>query len=404
MKKIKVLVIAPYFDKNVPGESWCTYMWVKGICERTEATVLSTHTKGWDPHGSAVQASKLVNWTHNTLTGRFSRIDHELKPHYIQFYFRARKWIKKRITEGFEYDIIHQINPVALRYPSPASGLGQKYILGPHAGSLETPTGFEKDCPEKQWFRKLRKLDAIRVRYDPILRRSFTQASLVMGVAPYLEEFLQPVPIQRFEIMAETGPDEISGEHTREYDQSGPLKLLFAGRIIRTKGVIDAIRAVAIASKSVSLSFDILGTGDMLEDCKRAVAEHGLGDIVTLHGRVSRNEVFKWYKRSEVFLFPSFREPSGTVVFEAMGFGLPLITSYNGGPGYVVTDECGIRVATDNPQQYAEDIAGAIVKLAKDKSIVRNMSKKAIDRINEVASWDNRLNRLVRFYEDLLDS
>lgn len=401
-RRIKVLLIAPYFDRETPGESWCTFKWVEQICKLCDTTVLTTHKEGWDSELSPVSAKELVNWTHPVLSGRLARLDWELKPHYLLFYSRARRWIRKAIKNGFEYDIVHQINPVALRYPSPVRNLGLPFITGPHAGSLETPKDFLEECPEGKLFRNLRKLDKWRIKYDPVLRNSFASASVVLGVAPYLKEFFSSVEINRFEIMAETGPEVIVDE-PRTYSSDGePLKLLFVGRIIRTKGVIDAIRAVALALKCCSVTLDIVGTGDMLDACIEESKRLGIEKHVIFHGRIPRTEVYECYRNSDVFLFPSFREPSGTVVFEAMGFGLPMITSANGGPGYAVTDECGIRIETVNPRQYASDLASAIIDLARNRLKLNKMSESALMRVNEIASWEQRGETLLSIYEDTL--
>ncbi len=400
---MNILLIAPFYDKNTPGESWCTFKWVEGISERANVTVLTSHGSGWTPDGSPTKARSVINWRHRPLKGKFARLGYELKPQYIKFYFLARKWIKDSLRQGVKFDLIHQINPVALRYPSPASGLGIPYILGPHAGSLPTPQGFTDECKEGLWYRRLRDLDGYRVKYDPWLRRSLSRAEVVLGVAPYIEQFLEPARIRRFILMAETGA-EIHNKTPKSLPPiERPLRLLFVGRVIRTKGILDAIRAVAIAKKSGSITLDVVGTGDLLDTCRAEAESLGIADIVRFHGRIPRSEVYEWYSRSDVFLFPSFREPSGTVVFEAMGFGLPLIVSSNGGPGYVVTPECGIRVEPGTPTQFAQDLAKAISKFTADRNLVPTLSRGAISRLEQVASWQGRVDRLFSIYTDVLN-
>ena len=67
-QRLKVLLIAPYYDKNTPGESWCTYKWVEQISERCDVTVLTSHRAGWDAGRSPIKAVEVVNWTHPVLT------------------------------------------------------------------------------------------------------------------------------------------------------------------------------------------------------------------------------------------------------------------------------------------------------------------------------------------------
>ena len=138
---MRLLLIAPYFDRQTPGESWSTYKWVQGLSAAHDTTVLTQHRAGWKQEESPVAATRIVNWTEPKFPGMNGRIAWELKPSYVPFYHRARQWIKAALRAGEKFDLVHQINPLALRYPSPAAGLGIPYVLGPLAGSLPTPQG-----------------------------------------------------------------------------------------------------------------------------------------------------------------------------------------------------------------------------------------------------------------------
>lgn len=398
---MKILLIAPFFDQTIAGESWSTYKWVEGICRHHEVTVLTTHKKTWDPTQSPIQAHEVVNWTDPEIPTVFARLNRELKPTYFLFYVRARSWLKKTLKTGRTFDLIHQINPLALRYPCPAQSLGQKYIMGPLAGSLTNQPGFNSGETDKQWYRKLRKLDSFRIRYDPALRRSYSGAELLLGVAPYVESIVAAARPKRFEIEGETGVDTISTKPISAPPPGSPLRLLYVGRIIRTKGVIDAVRAVAIARKTSNIRFDIVGAGDMLEACKAEAAKLELDDIVSFHGRIPRDQVDHWYRQAHVFLFPSFREPSGNVVFEAMGHGLPVIAANAGGPGYVVNTECGYIVEPESEINYPQNLASAITAIDSNRSQITTLSKNATCRMEKLALWDNKIQRLLKLYETL---
>lgn len=398
---MRILLIAPFYDADTAGESWSTFKWVEGICQRHEVTVLTTHKKSWDPQKSAVAAKEIVNWTDPSLPTAFARLNRELKPTYVLFYFRARKWIKRAIRDGRAFDLVHQINPLALRYPCPARGCGIPYLMGPLAGSLSNPNGFRTAAKDKQWYRKLRNLDAWRIKKDPWLRQTYSEAHTILGVAPYVAEVLKPAKIQNFVVASETGIESIDCTPKAAPSEGEPLKLLFVGRIIRTKGVIDAIRAVASARSEANITFDIVGTGDMDDECKQEAKSLGVEDIVTFHGRVPREQVNDWYQKSHVFLFASFREPSGNVVFEALGQGVPIITSTQGGPGYVVTDECGFRIKPENPEQYARDLALAIKQVYRRRNELPTLSQAAIQRMKTYALWDKKHEQLEEIYQSV---
>lgn len=399
---MRVLLIAPSYDAQTPGESWSTYKWVQGISARCETVVLTQHRRGWDPGKSPVAARQIVNWDEPNLPGLNGRIAWELKPGYLFFYRRARRWIKKALGRGERFDLIHQINPLALRYPSPARGLGVPYVIGPLAGSLATPEALRATTPEGQWYRKLRSLDSLRLRHDPWLRGTYAGAAAVIGVAPYVRDLLAPCQPARVELMAETGVEEITSTPKLPPAAGEPLRLLFVGRLIRTKGILEAIECVAQARSACNLTFDIVGTGDLAGECAKLIAQLGLDDIVRLHGRQPKEEVFRWYDRSHAFLFPSYREPSGNVVFEAMSRGLPVIASTIGGPGYVVTDACGFRVAPNTQEDFVRGLAAAVTRLSSQPEHFTGMSAAALQHIRDIAGWPAKTERMLTLYTDLV--
>lgn len=399
---MRVLLIAPQYDAEVPGESWSTYKWIQGISSQVETVVLTQHWPRWDASKSPVAAQQVVNWDEPAIPGLNRRITWELKPTYPLFYHRARKWIKEAQARGVVFDLIHQINPIALRYPCPARGLGVPYVIGPLAGSLPTPPAFRDDIAVSQWYRILRQFDWLRLRHDPWLRDSYSQAAAIIGVAPYIRDLLVPCNPRRFEIMAETGVDR-AGTAIKASPRPGqPLRLLFVGRLIRTKGILEAIESVALASRQCEVTLDVVGPGLMMNQCARLTRQLQATNIIKFHGPLSRADVFTWYEKSDVFLFPSWREPSGNVVFEALSQGLPVITSTIGGPGHVITDECGIRIAPTSRRQYVSDLASAIVALASDPSRLPALSAGALRRTAENALWPDKITRMLKLYRELL--
>lgn len=398
-RKLKVLLIAPFFDKGTPGESWSTYQWVERICRATTATVLTTHKPGWDAGRSPVSAHEFVNWTDFKLPKKLQRLDHELKPGYVLFYLRCRRWIKARLRKGEKFDLVHQISPLALRYPSPAAGLGLKVILGPLAGSLPNPPGFDAAATDRAWFRRLRNLDAFRFKHDPLVRKNFREARLVLGVAPYVRELLSDIPLRNFAVEGETGVEQIHFPAARERDPEAPLRLLYVGRIIRTKGLIDAIRALGTLRGRIAATFDILGDGDMRAECEEEVRKLGMTETITFWGRVPRDQVSEFYRKADLFVFPSFREPSGNVVFEALGSGLPVLTTNLGGPGHVVDDTCGIKVGAETPERFVANIAAALERVAQHRELLKTWSLGAVKRMEELAYWDRKVARVLGQYE-----
>lgn len=396
----RLLLMAPGCDPTDVGESWVGYQWVRRLASRHDVTVLTYYKSDRQPPSMALPGVKVVEWRDLPIVGRHERLNSLLKPGYAAFYVRARRWLRKALNEGAHFDLAHQVVPVAMRYPCPASGLGLPVVIGPVGGSLSTPPGFADDEGTSPWYQRLRAFDQIRLRYDPLLRRTYDTAACVMVIAPYALEALDCRRVRRFEILSETGLEQLP---TLEDREPGPVtRLLYVGRVIRSKGLHYVIRAMGRLDPDLAVALDVVGDGFDEAACRSAVMEMGLTERVTFHGQLPRSEVDAFYRDADIFVFPSYREPGGNVVFEAMGFGLPLIVSDVGGPGHVVDDTCGIRVHPRDPESFAADIADAIGRLAVDVDLRAQLGDGARRRVGAIGMWDGKVEQAEKIYADIL--
>jgi len=401
-RKLRVLAVAPYCDGQDVGEAWCASQWVKNLSKVADVTLLTMRRQGRVPTSEQLPNVTVIEWDDSAATARFERINSMLKPSYVAFYIRARKWIATALADGRKFDIAHQFTPIALRYPSPLTGFNIPYVIGPLAGSLKTPPGFETECRSSAWYTRLRSLDHWRLRRDRLLKRSYAGASALLGVAPYVGELLSHAKPQRFEVISELGVDELPAPRKRRM-KPGSLRLLHVGRGVRTKGLRDAIRAIALLPDKLDVCLDVAGCGEEIDICKAEALSLGIADQVNFLGQIQRSDVEKLYMQADAFLFPSFREPSGSVIFEALRHGLPVITIDRGGPGYVVDASCGLTVAANSPEQLARDLCTAIEQIAWDTDLRARLGEGSRERVQSIGLWRNKINWLVALYAELID-
>jgi glycosyltransferase involved in cell wall biosynthesis len=397
---LRLLISAPGCNRDDVGESWVAYQWVERLARRHDVTLLTYYKRDRVKPSVGLPGVRVVEWPEPPLIGRAERLNSLVKPGYFPFHVQARRWIKGALRAGERFDIAHQPVPVAMRYPSPFKGLGIPYVIGPVGGSLDSPPSFPASEDTAAWYVGLRNLDRWRMLHDPSLRGTYEQAACVLGIAPYVKEFLDGVRLARFEVMSETGVEALA-EPVDRSGRTGPVRLLFVGRLIRTKGARDAIRAMSlIGDRDVVL--DVVGEGFDREACERLVAELGLTGRVVFHGWQSREAVDGFYRAADVFVFPSYREPGGNVAYEAMAHGLPLIVNDRGGPGACVDDTCGIRVHADDPRQYAEDIAKAVIRLTDSPGLRLALGRGARERLADTGLWDSKVLAMEALYRDIL--
>jgi glycosyltransferase involved in cell wall biosynthesis len=397
---MRILLIAPTCDGEDVGESWFAFQWASRLALSHDVTLLTYHKRRRTPAARQLNGLRVIEWTEPPLVGRAERLNSMLAPGYLPFYLRARSWIRAALRRGERFDIVHQPVPEAMRYPCPAIGLGIPVVIGPVGGGLNSPAAFAAEETTDPWFMRLRGLDRLRLRHDPLLRRTYEGAACVLGIAQYVEESLRHLRIQRFEIMPDVGIDHVPPPVDRRR-RAGPVRALFVGRVVRTKGAREAIRAISMCAE-LPLTLDIVGDGADRAACEALVAELGVADRVRLHGRQPREAVDRFYKAADIFVFPSYREPGGSVVLEAMGHSLPVIVCDRGGPGATASECCAIKLPVTTPDALARDVATALRRLATDKRLRLAMGRAAHEHLQRTALWEHKIDRASSLFEELV--
>lgn len=398
MRRMKLLLIAPFVCEQSVGEGHSAFQWVSRLARRFDVTLLTYNLRADPPASQQLPDVRVIEWSDLPLVARFPGLNSQLTPGYVPFYFRARRWLRANLRrEGFE--LVHQLAPLALRYPCPAVGLGVPYVVGPLAGSLDAPPALKSAVEREPFYRKLRTLDRMRFRFDPLLRATYARACVLVVVAPYVGELLSSLDLPPLRCMSEAGIEQVFAREPRAARPPGPPRLLFVGRVIRTKGVRDAIHALAHVSERTT-TLDVVGTGEDLGACREAAAREGLEQRVRFHGHQPRAAVEDFYRRADLFVFPSFREPSGKALLEAMSHGLPAIAVNHGGPAIAVDESCGRLVEPAPPAEFARRIATRIDSMLADEALLDALGEGALRRISQVYTWDRKVDWLAELYRE----
>lgn len=128
------------------------------------------------------------------------------------------------------------------------------------------------------------------------------------------------------------------------------------------KGQLYLIRAARqLAASQSQLQFVLLGDGT--DEAMLQREAESLGNV-HFAGRV--DNVGDWLAAFDIFAFPSLHEGLGSVLLDAMSFGLPIVASrVDGIPDIVHDDDNGVLV----PAADASALAQAITRLAADAGL-----------------------------------
>lgn len=166
-----------------------------------------------------------------------------------------------------------------------------------------------------------------RVLAQSRLKKAMARLDRIVTLSRFMKERLAANGIPAEKITVE--PPEITLPPPQE-DASipGDIDLLFAGQIIRGKGLQLLFRAMA--SMRTKRTLDIIGSGNM-EAKLRILAERlGISGRIRWHGQV-RNPA-DWMRKARCVVVPSFwQEPFGLVAAEAAALGVPCVAFAIGG-------------------------------------------------------------------------
>jgi len=145
------------------------------------------------------------------------------------------------------------------------------------------------------------------------------------------------------------------------------------------------------------------GAGEEIEICRAEAKRLGVADRVTFKGKVSRAEVEQLYASHDVFCFPSFREPAGGVLYEAMRHGLPVIAADRGGPASIIDASCGLRIPVTEPTRFAVDISTALRRFAGAPALRTRLGDGARAKVMHEGLWASKADALLALYNDILE-
>jgi len=165
--------------------------------------------------------------------------------------------------------------------------------------------------------------------------------------------------------------------------------VIACGRLTRAKNFLDLIRAFAsIEPREARLA--IIGEGEQRGELEAEIARLGLQDRVSLPGYIA--EPWRYYAQARCLAVTSQIESFGMVVVEALGHGLPVVSTDCRGPREILAD----------------GLHGALVPVG-DVAAIANAISNALARPGDPAgrmarAEDFSLDRALDAYEAMIDA
>lgn len=134
-----------------------------------------------------------------------------------------------------------------------------------------------------------------------------------------------------------------------------------------------------------------------LKYVRNFIDEKNLKEKVIFTGFIK--EMSDLYNAIDLLVLPSFQEPFGRVLIEAMAIGKPVVATKSGGPCEVVED--GVTGFLVSPGSHS-DLASAMDKIISDKKLACKFGEKGKVKVKKLFNIEGHVRKVEEIYSDLL--
>lgn len=306
-----------------------------------------------------------------------------------------------------QYDVYHHITFNSFEVP-PLSALfiGETpFVWGPVGGGQTVPRKM------LAWFgfkgRVIEVLRNVRVKlsaYNPLCILVLKKAQLVYFANHETQGLLSRWCGGKHKMMVDVGVDVLKFNSDDQLRKLGDrINILFAGSLEPRKGGALLLRALSrLRERNDRFLCKIVGDGPDQSMLKDKAKNLGLHEQVVFTGRVTHDEMHRVFSEADVFVFPSLRDTSGAIVLEAMAMGIPTVCLDHQGAAIMVSEDCGLKIAPDEPGLITNAFADAIESLMADDKIRSEMGAAARERVTWEYDWSVRVKKTAQDYRELV--
>ena len=419
-KKLKVLLIVEQCNPDWASVPLVGYNFFQEINNLADVTLV-THIRNKPALEKHPESEKVVYIEEGKLTKQYYKVVAKLTangrvnwplhnalsyPIYAEFNQQVYQKFQAKILNG-DYDIVHAITPMMPRYPYKVVNVCQQtpFILGPVNGGIPFPPGFQETA--RQEFAQFNFLRAVGRALIPGYVETYKKADKILAGSTYTLNMLKDlfeISDQRIDLFYENGiSEEFLNQTNIPNKDASYINLLFVGRLVPYKCADIVIESIGKLDQAIQnkIRLKIVGDGQERNHLENRVKELNLGEIVSFAGWVNQQETLDYYRKADIFCFPSIREFGGAVVMEAMACGLPCIVANNGGIGEYVTEETGFKIEPISRDYLTQELTNKIQMLVEDERLRESMSAKAIEKAREF-EWDNKARKILEIYQKML--
>jgi len=318
--------------------------------------------------------------------------------------------LAKRICKEKNIDIIHQITPIEFRAIGDYGKIPNvKFVCGPLGGGEFIPSGLRSYAGKYKVVELLRTVINYWYYHKYNITRKLNKCDYIMFANKETCDFLIKKADLRcpYNLCFDNGlrNDELLADvddNTIYFGEKKRCVFLVVGRMIYRKGhefLLDVLENIPV---ELDYECRIVGDGPEMDKLqKKCSSNPNLYKHVIFTGKVPYMSIEKEYKNADVFIMPSIRETTGTVLLEAMSQGLPVITINKYGGATLIDEGIGWLYDGADKESYIEDLKKIIMECILNPHEVKARGKRAAKKSKQY-TWEEKHQQYQNIYSRLL--
>lgn len=323
-----------------------------------------------------------------------------LNRHHIlpsTFYLAFKNWHKgayksaKQIVYNEDFDLIHLLGPIGYREPGYLWKFDLPYIWGPVSGTNNYPIQLLKATltfKGKFFFLFRTFMNYLQLRTSSRIKKALKKSNVLLTATTEDQKRILKVHNAKSLWLPENGVNGTIQRISNSKFKEEIIHLIWIARVENVKGIILLIKALENISQK-NLLLHVIGDGSIKKDLEKYAIKRGINHLIKWHGRIPRNEVFSILIHAHLHIITSLGDANTTVIWEAMGLGIPTMTLDHCGMHDIVCDKCGIKIPIISYYQVINDITTKLDEIMLNPHILKDLSDGALKCAHHF-HWDKR--------------
>jgi len=209
----------------------------------------------------------------------------------------------------------------------------------------------------------------------------FKKAKFILVVGSYFQKNLLPYNTNTHIVSPMMSISE-SDLYVKKIHQKDIINVLFVGRVEKAKGILTLMEsAKKLSNQRNKIKIHVVGGGDKVDAISQYIKNEKLEDYVYIHGLVANKETLKqMYHDADIFILPTEHEGFPRVLYEAMTYSVPVITTFVGSISSVMVDRYN---CIEIPVSDSDAIVEAITLLSNDSNLRSKLSNNCFSTMRD---------------------